>query len=130
MKLKKVCEMSEVRSPKSDVKNFRLRISDIELRTIWILGLLGLLLFPNLSHAQTDNRGTDFWVCFPQNAKHEAYAGLNFRLYITGDHAAKGVVTGPGNIRQEFSLRAGEVISIEIDTMAQVFGSDQIQKLG
>src|SRR5690349_2964164 len=79
-----------------------------------------LLFFSNLSYAQSDNRGTDFWVCFPQNAKHEAYAGLYFKLYITSDHAAKGVVTGPGNIRQDFSVRAGEVISVEIDTAAQV----------
>src|SRR5438132_9774847 len=86
-------------------------------------------LFTVQAIAQTDNRGTDFWVCFPQNAKHEAFAGLNFRLYITGDKAAKGVVTGLGNLRREFSIVAGEILPVEIDTSAQIFGSDEIQKL-
>ena len=43
-----------------------------------------------------DNRGTDFWVCFPQNAKNEFNAGLNFRLYITGEKETRGTVTIPG----------------------------------
>jgi hypothetical protein len=80
--------------------------------------------------AQSDNRGTDFWVCFPQNAAFES-AGLVFKLYITGDQASTGTVTGAGSsFPLHFSLKPGEVISVDIDTILQVFGSDQVSALG
>jgi hypothetical protein len=78
----------------------------------------------------SESRGRDFWVCFPQNAKYEN-AGLNFRLYITGDKDTRGTVTIPGlGISKTFFVNANEILPVEIDTIAQVFGSDQIQKLG
>src|SRR4051812_46906126 len=71
--------------------------------------------------AQTDNRGTDFWVCFPQNAKEEFNAGLAFKLFITGDYDTKGRITGGGiDPAKRFELKAGEVVTINIDTSFQV----------
>jgi hypothetical protein len=78
--------------------------------------------------AQSDNRGTDFWVCFPQNAQYEN-AGIIFRLYITADQDANGTVTGISK-NKRFSLKAGKVASIDIDTIAQVMGSEQVQNVG
>ena len=79
----------------------------------------------------SESRGKDFWVCFPQNAKNEFNAGLSFRLYITGDKETSGTVTIPGlGISKTFYLKANEILPVDIDTIAQVFGSDQIQKLG
>jgi hypothetical protein len=79
----------------------------------------------------SESRGKDFWVCFPQNAKHEAFAGLNFRLIITGDKETHGTVSIPGlGITKTFFLHANEILPVDIDTISQVFGSDQVQKLG
>ncbi|MEP7235952.1 MAG: IgGFc-binding protein, partial [Ignavibacteriota bacterium] len=80
--------------------------------------------------AQTDTRGTDFWVCFPQNAKEEFTSGLNFKLFITGDARASGSVQIPGKLPIPFLAKAGEVVSIDIDTSMQIVGSDKIRKLG
>src|SRR5438045_170072 len=79
----------------------------------------------------SESRGKDFWVCFPQNAKNEFNAGLNFRLYITGEKETRGTVTIPGlGIAKTFFLNPNEIVPVDIDTIAQVFGSDMIQKLG
>jgi hypothetical protein len=92
--------------------------------------LVSLFGLPQKTPAQPDTRGTDFWVCFPQNAKNEFNAGLNFKLYITGDVAAKGIVLIPGNKSIPFSIAAGEVTSINIDTNVQVMSSDRVEALG
>ncbi|MEI8134086.1 MAG: IgGFc-binding protein [bacterium] len=56
---------------------------------------------------------------------------MTFRLYITGDKDSRGTITIPGlGVTKTFSMRANAIIAVDIDTMAQVFGSDQIQKLG
>ncbi len=81
-------------------------------------------------YAQSDTRGTDFWVCFPQNAKTEFNAGLTFKLYITGDSATKGTVIIPGKTPIPFAFNSGEIISIDIDTDVQVLSSDKIESLG
>ncbi len=80
----------------------------------------------------SESRGKDFWVCFPQNAKSgENSSSLTFKLYITGDKTTRGVVTIPGlGITKNFALNASDVISVEVDSIAQVFGSDVTQKLG
>lgn len=79
-----------------------------------------------------ESNGKDFWVCFPQNAQGESNnRGLSFRLYITGDKATRGTVDIPGlGIKKNFICNASEVIFVEIDSTAQVFGSDAIHKLG
>lgn len=78
-----------------------------------------------------ESRGKDFWICFPQNARAENASGLNLRLYITCDKDTRGTVRIPGlGITQNFICRASEVIFVPIDSIAQVFGSDAIQKLG
>ncbi len=82
------------------------------------------------AHAQSDTRGTDFWVCFPQNAKEEFNSGLHFKLYITGDHAAKGRVEVPNKPAIPFAITAGEIISIDIDSSEEIKGSEMRMALG
>ncbi|MBS1904563.1 MAG: hypothetical protein JSS75_12720 [Bacteroidetes bacterium] len=78
-----------------------------------------------------ESRGKDFWVCFPQNARFERFAGLNFRLFITGDKATTGQITVPGlGITKRFAIGPSEILPIDIDSVVQVLGSDQIQKVG
>ncbi|HYM19434.1 MAG TPA: hypothetical protein VEW28_00345 [Candidatus Kapabacteria bacterium] len=79
-----------------------------------------------------ESRGSDFWLCFPQNAQYEKTgASLTFRLFITSDKATTGTVSIPGlGITKRFSLNGSEVITVDVDSVAQVLGSDQIQKVG
>lgn len=96
-----------------------------------VLLVIGCFASPKSANAQSDNRGTDFWVCFPQNAKQEFNAGLSFKLFITGDNTTKGKVILPGNRPSiPFSIRSGEVIGIDIDTSLQILGSGNILNLG
>lgn len=108
--------------------------NDDKKKNISLLSVIFLFLCiftsVNIADAQPDTRGTDFWVCFPQNAKNEFNAGLAFKLYITGDYATSGTILMQGKSAIHFSIKAGEIISIDIDTTLQVFGSDQIQNLG
>lgn len=113
---------------------------------IVLFGLFYSLIISVSAHAQlgddvlldpvkrqfAESRGKDFWVCFPQNAKSgENSSSLTFKLYITADKATRGTVTIPGmGVTKNFSLNASEVINVEIDSIAQVFGSDVLQKLG
>ena len=96
-----------------------------------VLLLVSSSLQVKKGYAQSDTRGTDFWVCFPQNAKNENIGtALKFKLYITGDQAATGKVTLPVNRPSiPFSIKAGEIIGIDIDTILQIFRSDQVMKL-
>lgn len=56
---------------------------------------------------------------------------MNFRLYIIGDKETKGTITIPGiGITKTFYCPPNAIVPVDIDTIAQVFGSDQIQKLG
>src|SRR2546423_3657035 len=89
-----------------------------------------LAALSGFASAQSDNRGTDFWVCFPQNAKNEFNAGLAFKLFITGDQDTKGTVSGAGIDPKHFEFKAGEVAAIDIDTSVQIIGSDFVQNLG
>ncbi len=92
-----------------------------------VLAFLASLFTVNDVRAQSDNRGTDFWVCFPQNAKQEQIGtSVNFRLYITGDKATKGTVIVPGKLTIPFGISAGEVKGIDIDTSMQILTSDVI----
>lgn len=80
----------------------------------------------------TESKGTDFWLAFPQNARSgENTSGLALRLLITGDKATKGTMRIPGlGINVNFSLAPSEVKIIPVDSIAQVFGSDIVLKLG
>ncbi len=79
-----------------------------------------------------DSRGKDFWLAFPQNAILEADSKtLSLKLFITSDHATNGFVSIPGlGERKPFHLNPFEVTMIEIDSVAQLLVSEQIQKLG
>jgi hypothetical protein len=107
---------------------------------VFVLGLLLIVLVPIIAQAQGDqparrtigdSRGREFWVCFPQNARSEQASTLTLKLFVTGDRDTKGSVTVPGiGFRKDFSFRAGDILPVDIDSVVQVFGSDQVQKLG
>jgi len=78
-----------------------------------------------------DSRGKEFWLCFPQNARSENASKLGLKLTITSDRNTSGVVEVPGlGIVKPFSLEATKIITVDLDSIIQVLGSDQIQKLG
>ncbi len=94
-----------------------------------VLLLLCSVVSVKNAFAQSDTRGTDFWVCFPQNAKNEFNTGLNFKLYITADQAATGKVILPRNRHSiPFSINPGEVIGIDIDTSLEIITSGKIEE--
>ncbi|MEI8134085.1 MAG: IgGFc-binding protein [bacterium] len=95
--------------------------------------ILVILLFPFVwldASAQSDNRGKDFWVCFPQNAKYES-AGLRFRLYITSEFSSKGSVTISGlGFVKKFQLAPNAIATIDLDTSCQIVGSNAVVPFG
>lgn len=102
-----------------------------------LLAVLAVLLFVTVpvSFAQSgfqtgDSRGKDFWLCFPQNARSENASKLVLRLTITSDRTTTGTVTIPGiGFSKNFALEATKIITIDLDSVIEVFGSDQLQKL-
>ncbi len=79
-----------------------------------------------------DSRGKDFWLAFPQNAILEADSRtLTLKLFITSDRATNGFVSVPGlGERKPFHLNPSEIATIDIDSVAQLLVSEQVQKLG
>lgn len=78
-----------------------------------------------------ESRSTEFWLAFPQNARAENSSQLTFRLLITGEKAARGTMSIPGlGITRTFNVQPSQVLILPIDSVAQVFGSDIVQKLG
>jgi len=106
------------------------------VRTAFLLLLL--IALPLVGRAQTegktvvgDSRGKEFWLAFPQNALLEQNRTLSLKLFITSDRATHGKVTIPGlSIEIEFSISPSEIKEIDIDTLAQILISEQVQNLG
>jgi hypothetical protein len=111
-----------------------------------LFSLLAIALFSNLASAQStpqsrldstrrvtvgDSRGKDFWVCFPQNARSENGSVFTPKLFITGERDTKVEVVMPGiGFDRKLDLRAQEIKIVDIDSIAQIFGSDRSQALG
>ncbi len=79
-----------------------------------------------------ESRGREFWVAFPQNAILESDSKtLSLKLFITSDHETNGVVSIPGlGESTPFHLNPSEIREIDIDSVAQLLVSEQVQKLG
>ncbi len=100
-----------------------------------VLKGLGLLLFTilvqtgNLSHAQSSNKGTEFWIGFPNHAEG-TQAGLY--LYITGDSNATGTVSVPGQSwSTTFSVTANAMTLVAVPSnIAYMSCSDCIEDKG
>src|SRR5436309_10822032 len=108
------------------------------IRGLRAAALLALVLLPCLVWAQTagktvvgDSRGKEFWLAFPQNAILEANKTLGLKLFITSDRATSGIASVPGmGIEIPFHVNPSEVVTISIDTLAQILLSEQVQNLG
>jgi hypothetical protein len=78
-----------------------------------------------------DSRGKDFWLTFPQNAILEQDHTLSLKLFITSDRATNGTVSIPGlGFQKSFHLNPSDITDIDIDTIAQLLVSEQVQRLG
>ncbi len=84
--------------------------------------------------------GTEFWVAFQKNfrdytsdditKRQTRAARLELTLFITSDKRAEGYVEVAGiGFRREFVVEAGQVISIPIDSAAQVRSSEVPEEL-
>src|ERR1043166_4655615 len=83
------------------------------LKTVFVL-LAALISSSALAQGY---RGTDFWICFPQNAVFEQGIGLEQTLYISSDYRAHGTIEREDDsVQTQFSVEAGATISQEIDT--------------
>ncbi len=81
--------------------------------------------------AMEDSRGKDFWLAFPQNAILEENKTLSLKLFITSDRTTTGVVSIPGlSILTPFHLNPSEIQEVDVDSVAQLLVSEQVQKLG
>ncbi|MBK8911364.1 MAG: IgGFc-binding protein [Chlorobi bacterium] len=116
----------------------------------WIVRLLLLVALPVLAVAQVrppdsiriggTTEGREFWVVFQKNFRDwtpdEATGSLKkaepleLHLFITSSKRAQGTIEIEGiRFRKDFTVNAGQVIAISIDTAAQLRASDKAQKL-
>ena len=79
------------------------------------------------SKTYLDNKGTDFWLCMPQN--HESYPYLY--LDITSDETANGTIEIPGvSFVESFISTPGDIIRITLPVSCMLTGSETIQNFG
>jgi hypothetical protein len=75
-------------------------------------------------------RGTDFWICFPQNAINDmGSSGLEQTLFISSDYRTGGVIQPQDDsISIPFNVESGATVSIRIDTTYELTSSSQIER--
>lgn len=116
----------------------------------WIPRLLLLLALPVVASAQLrtpdsiriggTTEGREFWVVFQKNfrdwtpdevtSKLKPAEPLQLNLFITSSKRAQGSIEIEGiRFRKDFTVNAGQVIAISIDTSAQLRSSDKVEKL-
>ncbi len=109
--------------------------------------LLGILPTTELAAQPPDTvrtgvttEGKEFWVVFQKNFRDfeenattkslEPSQPLTLELFITSSERARGYVEVEGiGFRREFVVEAGEVISIPVDSAAQLRTSEVVEKL-
>jgi hypothetical protein len=91
------------------------------------LALFLLSLMCGYAHAQ-GYRGSDFWVCFPQNAICEGDKTLQLSLYITSENRANVTIANLfDSSKQNFAVESGASIERDIDTEIEIDSSEQWQ---
>lgn len=86
------------------------------------------------------SEGTDFWVCFMRNsieADRDPITGqvnkqdvVDLQLFIAGSEDCKATIEIDGLLfKREVLLRGGTVVSVKIDTAAQMRSSEKIERL-
>ena len=118
------------------------------LLLLLLLSASGVCLAPSVSAAQSSDtvrtgvttEGKEFWVVFQKNfrdfeestttKKLEPAQPLTLELFITSSRRARGYVEVEGiGFRREFVCEAGEVITIPVDSAAQLRSSEEVEKL-
>lgn len=95
---------------------------------------------PAARRSDFTTEGREFWVVFQKNFRdfttdektqaQKPADPLQLELFITSSENARGIIEIRGlGIRREFEVQAGRVISIPIDTAAQVRSSEKIEDL-
>ncbi len=95
---------------------------------------------PEARRSDFTTEGREFWVVFQKNFRdftvddktqaQKPADPLQLELFITSSENARGTIEIRGlGIRREFEVQAGRVISIPIDTAAQVRSSEKIEDL-
>ena len=91
-------------------------------------------------HTGATTEGKEFWIVFQKNFRDFVEDGttsvlkpsepLFLELFITSNKKAKGTIEVEGiGFTRDFTVQAGEVINIHIDSAAQVRTSEVIEKL-
>lgn len=125
------------------------RLSEQISRTLLVVFVLGALAASGARSQPTERRrvsdftteGREFWLVFQKNFrdwvpddKTQALRPadpLQLELFITSSRNARGHIEIRGlRFYKEFTVTAGQVINIPIDTAAQVRGSEKIEDLG
>lgn len=97
--------------------------------SLWIGLILALTVAGTAQHAwaQSDSKGTDFWIAFPQNFT----GGAAVTLFVTGDADTTGTVEIPGlAFTTPFAVIAGTVTTVVLPTNASLTGSDTVEDKG
>lgn len=95
---------------------------------------------PDARHSEFTTEGREFWVVFQKNFRdyttdektqaQKPADPLQLELFITSSMNARGTIEIRGlGFRREFDVQAGRVISIPIDTAAQVRSSERVEDL-
>lgn len=85
--------------------------------------------------AQNNSEGTEFWICFQKNYRNydedrKRSDTLALELFITSNENANVRIDIEGiGYRWDFTVRAGTVSNIRLDTGAQVTGIGKIERL-
>jgi len=96
------------------------------LPAVWVLALLLLSSSPGRSQT-TDNRGTEFWLLFQENADDS----VNLSLFITSEFNANGTVEIPGlNFTTPFQVSQGTITRVGLPNTAMIQGSGTVSNLG
>src|ERR1051325_9066513 len=95
------------------------------LKTVFVL-LAALISSSALAQGY---RGTDFWICFPQNAVFEQGIGIELKLYIASDFRTNGYVEPQDDTTKiPFAVESGAAISLTIDSTYQLLSSSKIER--
>jgi hypothetical protein len=93
-------------------------------KIIFVLAML--MISASTGNAAPDSKGTDFWLTFPQNY----FGDPQLTLFIAGDTATTGTVTGPGMTPTNFSVTPGTVTVVNIPPSAELTTSDTVENKG
>src|ERR1035437_307468 len=82
----------------------------------------------SIAHDADGYSGTDFWICFPQNAMRVDADGLQQMLYINSESRALGGIELGDAPRIPFGVESGSPTMIPIDSIFEIRSSGRIER--